>query len=233
MIFDDCPSKWRTFDSTIFSDTYEEAYLLQWGRGNEDNVGHQVGALEDLERLGVEAHDDDDFFDCNDDDWWLSNLGVQVEDTDFLGVDDGADRPEARSVVSFLVLAVLNKLPDRCNNSDDGGTCDAGSVDGNDDDDDVEPGKDVLLELESWNEMIIGTVHLLFSPGGTIMKKRNKKKKIRSNLVRLVWGIAALNRPLSAISRCGRIIVVIVDIIVLSVLFVPIIITRQYVMIRD
>ena len=65
------------------------------------------------------------------------------------------------------------------------------------------------------------------------MKKRNKKKKIRSNLVRLVWGIAALNRPLSAISRCGRIIVVIVDIIVLIVLFVPIIITRQYVMIRD
>ena len=110
--------------------------------------------------------------------------------------------------------------------------------------------------------MIIGTVHLLFSPGGTIMKKRNKKKKIRSNLVRLVWGIAALNRPLSAISRCGRIIVDIVDIvdiivliiniilfvlliiiIVLIVLFVPIIIitiliiiliiTRQYVMIRD
>lgn len=74
---------------------------------------------------------------------------MQVEDTDFLGVDDGADRPEARSVVSFLVLAVLNKLPDRCNNSDDGGTCDAGSVDGDDDDDDVEPGEDVLLELES------------------------------------------------------------------------------------
>ena len=75
------------------------------------------------------------------------------------------------------------------------------------------------------------------------MKKRNKKKKIRSNLVRLVWGIAALNRPLSAISRCKRIIVAIVDIIVLIVLFVPIIIltiliiiliiTRQYVMIRD
>ena len=67
---------------------------------------------------------------------------MQVEDTDFLGVDDRPDRPKARSVVSFLVLAVLNKLPD----SDDDGTCDAGSVDG---DDDVEPGEDVLLELES------------------------------------------------------------------------------------
>ena len=36
----------------------EEANLLQRGRGNEDNVGHQVGALEDLEGLGMEVHDD-------------------------------------------------------------------------------------------------------------------------------------------------------------------------------
>ena len=42
----------------------------------------------------------------------LANLGVKIEDAYFLGVDDGADRAEARAVVRFLVLAVLDKLPD-------------------------------------------------------------------------------------------------------------------------
>ena len=57
-------------------------------------------------------------------------------------------------VVNFLVLTVLNKRSDmQCQNDDDA-TCDVDDVDDEDvvvvyEDDDVEPGKDVLLELES------------------------------------------------------------------------------------
>lgn len=42
----------------------------------------------------------------------FSNLGMEVEYTDLLGVDNGADCTEARPIVRLLVFTVLHKLPD-------------------------------------------------------------------------------------------------------------------------
>merc|ERR1719242_559201 len=72
----------------------------------------------------------------------FSNLGMEVEYTDLLGVDNGADCTEARPIVRLLVFTVLHKLP-----------C-----------------KDVLLELKTRNKMIICPVHLLLSPCATCVR---------------------------------------------------------------
>ena len=61
--------------------------LVEGRRGDEDDEGHQIGILEDLQRLRV-----------------------QVEDAELAGVDHGADGVHRRSVVGLLVLAVLHEL---------------------------------------------------------------------------------------------------------------------------